>query len=446
MSISFAGGLQTAGNANKCKEFNEFAKIEGLGPAMQRWLRETFHVYTVADLANLSVNRVLSRLEDEEQAFCRHEIERWIQQAQGFAAQQSSWRTFATFVVSLQSRQVGGQTEQRTTAYFLEADRRAIWSGIECNGVYELMLDQLKHIFQPQPEVSAPMEPELKIEPELRDNSSSASESGSVLEAVEQESAHEPDRQPEPVDERSSQLESETQAEPLSDSSSEPEAVAAVIEIEVETPGLESYSTTPAESVTDEEPLEFTSAVASEPESEMETDVAVAEPLTLKITQLKFWQPPEAEKSAAEDAGEEEPEPKKARKVDAKKVEAEEPEPESAIVVNMAKRSLPGMLHAAKPFQIEVTFQLTGAGAVDLTRESLNYHIQCFIQNREVQRRIPLENSATGTFTNGKSTCTRRLPEITSLQPGFYRLQVVTQLKGGYASPDLLELPFVQVV
>jgi hypothetical protein len=147
--------------SNKNHELNEFAKIEGLGSVMLRWLRESFNVDTVADLANLSVNLVVARLRDEEKPFCQGEIERWIEQAKEFTVAQSSWQTFATFIVSLQFRQMGEQTEQRTTAYFLEADRKKIWSGIECHGVYELMRDQLQQTFQIEPEGIVQMETEI---------------------------------------------------------------------------------------------------------------------------------------------------------------------------------------------------------------------------------------------------------------------------------------------
>lgn len=422
MQRSSTVGTLAPDNASKGKEFNEFARIEGLGPAMQRWLRETFHVYTVADLANLSVNRVLSRLEDEEKEFCRREIERWIQQAQQFAAQQTSWRTFATFVVSLQSRQVGGQTDQRTTAYFLEADRRAIWSGIECNGVYELMLDQLKHVFQSQPEVISQMESESSMETTSADVSPSQPEPASALE----QEPHEPETEAQTV------IDHET----VDESSPELETVAESIEVESSQP--ESTMEEIVDTEPEDKPLESPKEVSLKTEAEPEPEPEITEPITLEITQLKFWQPFNIEEPV-----EEEPETKKA---ETKKAESEEDEAKKPIVVNMAKRSLSGMLRKEEPFELEVTFQITGTGASDLTRESLNYHLQCFIQNRENRKGIQLESKSTDTLTIGELTYTKRLPEIMSLKPGLYRLQVITRLDGGYAQPDLFELPFVQVI
>ena len=74
--------------------------------------------------------------------------------ADTLVAAQDSWQPFATFVVSLQSRQIGGETQQRTVIYFLEGDRRKIWPGLECDGVYGLMVDQLQRVFQLEPAVA----------------------------------------------------------------------------------------------------------------------------------------------------------------------------------------------------------------------------------------------------------------------------------------------------
>ena len=157
-------------NNDNIREFNEFDRIEGLKPTMLRWLREKFQVFTVNDLAKLSLNQVLYQLEDEGKEVVRRDVEHWIDQAREFSAEETSWQTFATFVLSLQARRVGGQIEQRTIAYFLEGDKRKIWSGIECNGVYSLILDQLKRVFHLQPTVTEPtvtaaIESETAIQP-----------------------------------------------------------------------------------------------------------------------------------------------------------------------------------------------------------------------------------------------------------------------------------------
>lgn len=416
-------GTTTISNASQGKEFNEFARIEGLGPAMQRWLRETFQVYTIADLANLSVNRVLSRLEDEEKDFCHREIEHWIQQAQEFAAQHSSWRTFATFVVSLQSRQIGGQTDQRTTAYFLEADRRAIWSGIECNGVYELMLDQLKHILQLQPEGKALMESESMSDPKP----SNANSSGTEPMAASAE------------DQQESELENQVvQSESVTATPSESETGLHTTDVELAAPDIEQDKT-PAPETDESIKLMIDSLLGAEAESE------VLEPIALKITQLKIYQPRETEELEPEEPEVKKTKSKKMKSKQAESEELEEPEQEKAIVVNLAKRSLVEMLRREDPFQIEVTFEITGTGATPLTNKPLHYQVQCFIQNRATLEKMQLESSAAGVLTKGTLTYTSRLPAITIRHPDVYRFQIVTRLQGRCANPDLLELPFVQI-
>jgi hypothetical protein len=104
------------------------------------------------------------------------------------------------------------------------------------------------------------------------------------------------------------------------------------------------------------------------------------------------------------------------------------------------------MLYNEKPFELEVSFQILGTGSVDLTREPIPYHVQCFIQNRETRERVQPESRSSSTLTEGQLSYTTRLPEAILQQPGAYRFQIVTQLDGGHASPDVFELPFVQVV
>lgn len=431
MTASLTNEILTVSNASNGKEFNQFARIEGLGPATRRWLREVFNVHTLEDLAQLSVNRVLanpalSRLEYEGKAICQQKIERWIQQAQEFVAQKTTWQTFATFVVSLQARQVGGQTEQRTTAYFLEADRKKTWSGIECNGVYEMMLDQLKHPFQLEPEVNAPMEPEPRIEPQPRIEFKPVSESELDDENLADENlADEGPAELEPVfvsttAQSDPALEPESQPEPVADSSVEPISEPLDFEGEIAEPVHATMQLKPDAEV---EPAEL----EAEPEPE------AAEPLTIEITQLKIWLPSEPE---APEQTVREPE----------KPATEEPEVEKAIVVNMPQSSFPGRLQHEKPFTLEVVFQISGTGAVDLTREPLHYQIQCFIQNRETREKMQLESPFPEMLTAGELIYTSRLPETILQQPGAYRFQIVISLDNGHVSPEMFELPFVQVV
>lgn len=85
-------------------------------------------------------------------------------------SEQSPWQTFATFVVSLQSRQEQDHSVRRTVAYFLETDLRETWSDIECDSVYQLIADQLKRNFQLEPEIEGIMKTNPNPEPNLIDN------------------------------------------------------------------------------------------------------------------------------------------------------------------------------------------------------------------------------------------------------------------------------------
>ncbi|MHC4617193.1 MAG: hypothetical protein ACYTEQ_05505 [Planctomycetota bacterium] len=67
------------------RESDDLTVINGIGPVRQRWLRESLDVYTLRDLAALSVDEIESRLKAEEQIISGSEIEAWIDQAQELA-------------------------------------------------------------------------------------------------------------------------------------------------------------------------------------------------------------------------------------------------------------------------------------------------------------------------------------------------------------------------
>lgn len=400
MATSFTDSTLATGNPNKDKELNEFAQIQGLGSAMQRWLRETFKVQTVKDLADLSVNRVLSRLEDEGKTFSREQVEHWISQAQAFAAAQTVWQPFATFIVSLQSRQIGGQTQQRTVAYFVEADRRKIWAGVECNGVYELMLDQLKQVFQLEPEVAEATP--LMSDSQLAAKPSSAP--GLTAELIEVASDLErPDQLPASEIQNASEKKSKT-SKSLESSSKSPPITSAETASGLE-PGLET---------------------PTQPEE-------TGEPISLEIIQLKVWQPPMPEQDEPEQA-------------ESGPSEAEEPRTEKAIVIDRQRRSIGRPLQAEAPLDLEVTFQLRGKGAMALTKRPTPYYTEVYGQNRITREKSFLGKAPIGYLIDGELTYTCRLANLVLPKSDTYRLQVITRLDGGHTSPDLFELPFIQVI
>jgi hypothetical protein len=155
--------------------------------------------------------------------------------------------------------------------------------------------------------------------------------------------------------------------------------------------------------------------------------------------QLKLWQPPVSE--------EVEPEEVELEEVELEEVELEEePSPSKAVVLDQQRRSLGRPLQADQPLDLEVTFQLQGAGALALTHQPLAYHAQVYGQNRITGEKSFLGKTVTGCLVEGELTYTCRLANLVLPQSDAYQLQVITRLEGGSVGPDLFELCFVQVI
>jgi hypothetical protein len=393
-------------NIDQDKRSKELAKIQGLSVARQRWLQDTLKVKTVQDLANLSVDQILSRLEADHKAVSRDQVEDWIDQAQALVAAQASWQPFATFVVSFQSRLVGGETQHRTVVYFLEADRRKIWTGLECDGVHELMLDQLQRLFQLEPaESEAPaLVSEDPPTPEPAPSSNLTAEAEEVgLDLDQSGELLEPE--PQPTSGQDADISQVLEPPPAPS----PEAAA-------ESPP------TPAAKIT------------SDPQTSPAAPGEMGPSTHLETMQLKLWQPPVSEEVELEE-------------VELEEVELEEePSPSKAVVLDQQRRSLGRPLQADQPLDLEVTFQLQGAGALALTHQPLAYHAQVYGQNRITGEKSFLGKTVTGCLVEGELTYTCRLANLVLPQSDAYQLQVITRLEGGSVGPDLFELCFVQVI
>ena len=173
---------------------DDLTAIKGIGPARQRWLKESLDVHTFEDLAASSVDEIESRLKLDNQITSRKSIEMWIAQAQERAAatkhaeqptgaaetkeaeeqvkdsaegnetssqpvksaegndggkaqsptRRDGWKPFASFVVEFQERTVEDQAiEYRTTAHHMESDTGTNWPGIEREQHCNWMLEQL---------------------------------------------------------------------------------------------------------------------------------------------------------------------------------------------------------------------------------------------------------------------------------------------------------------
>ena len=406
MSTSFMADTLALDNIDQDKRSKELAKIQGLSVARQRWLQDTLKVKTVQDLANLSVDQILSRLEADHKAVSRDQVEDWIDQAQALVAAQASWQPFATFVVSFQSRLVGGETQHRTVVYFLEADRRKIWTGLECDGVHELMLDQLQRLFQLEPaESEAPaLVSEDPPTPEPAPSSNLTAEAEEVgLDLDQSGELLEPE--PQPTSGQDADISQVLEPPPAPS----PEAAA-------ESPP------TPAAKIT------------SDPQTSPAAPGEMGPSTHLETMQLKLWQPPVSEEVELEE-------------VELEEVELEEePSPSKAVVLDQQRRSLGRPLQADQPLDLEVTFQLQGAGALALTHQPLAYHAQVYGQNRITGEKSFLGKTVTGCLVEGELTYTCRLANLVLPQSDAYQLQVITRLEGGSVGPDLFELCFVQVI
>jgi hypothetical protein len=78
------------------------------------------------------------------------------------SAQDGTWKTFASFTIALQSKQVEGRAEQRTIVRHIEADTVRIWSGIESDSLHDSFASQLQQWIQSQ--IGESMQPESEAE------------------------------------------------------------------------------------------------------------------------------------------------------------------------------------------------------------------------------------------------------------------------------------------
>ncbi len=146
------------------KPSDDLTAIKGIGPVWQRRLQESLGVRTFRDLAALSCDEILSRLEASGQiAPSKADCEAWINQAQELAAatgsstKRSEWKPFASFVVEYLGRITEGKTDQRRTkVHHLETDTDANWPSIVSVELCRWMLEQTDEI--------APSEVEKLIE------------------------------------------------------------------------------------------------------------------------------------------------------------------------------------------------------------------------------------------------------------------------------------------
>lgn len=134
--------------------YDDFTVIRGIGQTRQQWLRETFDVYTFADLAALSAEAIEAQFKAEKKVIARSEIEGWLREAQKRASVNNperetsspneNWRTLATFEIVFEEQTAqDGSVLRRTTVHHMEADETRTWPQIEQPGLLSWMMTRL---------------------------------------------------------------------------------------------------------------------------------------------------------------------------------------------------------------------------------------------------------------------------------------------------------------
>jgi hypothetical protein len=154
--------------------------------------------------------------------------------------------------------------------------------------------------------------------------------------------------------------------------------------------------------------------VRQEPEGEdlIRAEPADVRPTTgpsaeVKITQVRIFQPLQAEKSVGT-------------------IETDEP--------------FRGIVRGDEPFAFEVSFELAGAGAARIAKRQIKYVARSYALNQSTGERIHLGETKPDTLAEGKLGYTSMLPEAT-LHRGMYCLWVLVALEAAFAVPDYLEVP-----
>jgi hypothetical protein len=148
--------------------YDDLTAIKGIGPARQRWLRESLHVRTYEDFAALSIGQIASQLKADGQIVSRSVIEAWLVKAGELAAsagrsatphlesagakvansparEDDDWKPFASMVVEFQIPKIEGRAgEYRTKVAYMEGDAGESWPGIESKLLCQWMLDHIR--------------------------------------------------------------------------------------------------------------------------------------------------------------------------------------------------------------------------------------------------------------------------------------------------------------
>jgi hypothetical protein len=148
-----------------------------------------------------------------------------------------------------------------------------------------------------------------------------------------------------------------------------------------------------------------------EEEPPLEARPAAASPVTVEITQIQAFQPPEAE---------------------------------TPIGIGKADRPFQGFIRSDKPFTLKASFELTGPGAADVAKRQATYNAKYHVLNLTTRAKTHLGDTNPIRLVEGRPSYTATLPEV-SLPPGMYRLRVLATLRGDPPISGYLEVPVLQV-
>lgn len=442
----FTNDVSSLQNANQNWEANGIKGIQGLEQDTDRWLREAFQIQSPEALVDLSVSQVLEKAKIQEKNVSEEQVYSWIEQARSCCSIAPPWQAQATFVLSLQTRLINREKQpQRIVAHFIEADRKEIWSGTEHDGVYEFIFEQLRQfyqiyrgepitkIFHPKNEVETM---NSRIDEIKGDSNSSDFDSGNFGEMPSLEAGHDISLDP------NCQIVC-TEAQHRTTSINGEQASSAIHQLSETTPvkgdfGLSTEDVAEqSTSITAENiPVqEITSASVQDADRKVRSRVEglskgnSEEPLRLEITQIKIYPPLKLADGFSQTGPE----------------QSENNELEKVVFVDVRRRLLMGELPTCQLLDMDVVFQLKGSGAIELTRQPLIYSTEVAGENRMTHRKLIPGSVPVGTLTDGELAYTCRLTGVSLPEAGTYRLQVITQIKNAPVSPDVIELPFVQV-
>jgi hypothetical protein len=364
--------------------------IHGIAKTRQEWLRASFHVRTLLDLANLSADEIEAKSKADGKIVSRGEIESWLERARqltsartGGGSREMTTRIVAQFVVYFhQYRDENDTVKYRTEVHHVEADKSATTEQAELRAW--MMKELEKQIGQPIEPVVAPRTipdlPEIRLPPEESPTATSeriqrllAKVQGHSVPPVKT-----PTTQPTASSERYQRLLAKVQGQPAAT---------------------------------------FTQAPTTQPAASSERQQRL-------LARVGSADRPAPRPIAP-------PKPAAAREIGP-----------SNVHVQVSKIELlpSSILQGNTPFTIQTRFELMGAMAE--TAAQMQSSAQFYAYQRATGIKIDL--GSVEAFPEGQTTYTAALSGV-RLAPGIYRLQAIIQVTGA-SGPGYGEIPFVQIV